>query len=213
VRAWTLPMNAPTTVQLTGVLEDRYTHNAYFIKRQFAKLLGAAIRIYGPQGQLLLYVEQKAFKLKEDIRVYTDEKKTREVLSIKSRHVIDFSATYDVFDNATGEHVGSLRRQGLKSAFLRDEWDVLDRNGAPFATVIEDNVLLALARRFLEFASLVPQNYDMLAGGQRIMDLRQRFNPFLYHMDIVFMGDTRVIDRRLGLAAGILLALIEGRQG
>lgn len=203
-------MNAPTTVHLSGVLEDRYTHNAYFIKRQWAKLLGAAIRIYGPQGHMLLYVEQKAFKLKEDIRVYTDEKKTREVLSIKARQVIDFSATYDVFDNANGEHVGSLRRHGLKSAFLRDEWDVLDRNGVPMATVIEDSLLLALVRRLL--TNFVPQNYDMIAGGQRIMDLRQRFNPFLYHMDVVFMGDTRIIDRRLGLAAGILLALIEGRQ-
>lgn len=205
-------MNAPTVVHQSGVLEDRYTHNAYFIKRQFAKLLGSAIRIYGPQGHLLLYVEQKAFKLKEDIRVYTDEKKTREVLSIKARQVMDFAATYDVFDNANNELVGSLKRHGLRSAFLRDEWDVLDRNGAQIATVIEDNMLLALARRFLEFANLVPQNYDMLMGGQRIMDLRQRFNPFLYHMDVVFMGDTRMIDRRLGLAAGILLALIEGRQ-
>jgi uncharacterized protein YxjI len=203
-------MNAPTVVHQSGVLEDRYTHNAYFIKRQFAKLLGSAIRIYGPQGQLLLYVEQKAFKLKEDIRVYTDEKKTREVISIKARHVMDFAATYDVFDNANNELVGSLKRHGLKSAFIRDEWDVLDRNGAQIATVIEDSMLLALIRRFL--TNLIPQNYDMLSGGQRVMDLRQRFNPFLYHMDVVFTGDTRMMDRRLGLAAGILLALIEGRQ-
>lgn len=54
---------------------DRYGFTHYEIKRQVMKLLGAAIRIHGGYGQLAFFVEQKAFKLKEDIRIYADEAK------------------------------------------------------------------------------------------------------------------------------------------
>jgi hypothetical protein len=52
---------------------------------------------------LLLFSEQKMFKLREDIRVYSDEAKTQEVLAIKARQIMDFSAAYDVVESATGQ--------------------------------------------------------------------------------------------------------------
>ena len=76
-------------------------------------------------GQLVLYSEQKAFKLREDIRLYSDETKAEELITISARSIIDFSAAYDVVDATTGERVGALRRKGL-SSILRDEWLILD---------------------------------------------------------------------------------------
>jgi hypothetical protein len=59
----------------------------------------------------------------------------------------------------------------------------------------------------------LPQNYDLTLGGKRVADLRQRFNLFRYELDLDFsMDSARRLDRRLGLAAGILLAAIEGKQ-
>jgi len=76
----------------------------------------------------------------------------------------------------------------------------------------EDDLKLALLRRFL-LGVFLPQNYDILSNGQRLVDVRQRFNLFRYELDIDFSPDPdRRIDRRLGIAAGILLAAIEGRQ-
>jgi hypothetical protein len=46
-----------------------------------------------------------------------------------------------------------------------------------------------------------------------VADFKQRFNLFSYQLDVDFsMDTTRQLDRRLGVAAAILLAAIEGRQ-
>lgn len=186
-----------------------FQFNQYLLKRQVFALTGK-FRYYDPSGNLVMFSEQKMFKLREDIRVYADESKMQEVLMIKARQIIDFSAAYDVVDSATGQKVGALRRKGLAS-MLRDEWEVLDVNDNVIGKLMEDSMGLALLRRFL--TNLVPQNYDLFMGATRVADLRQNFNPFTYQLNVDFSMDiNHQLDRRLGLAAGILLAAIEGRQ-
>ena len=185
-------------------------HNNYLIRRQVFALTGK-FRVFDPSENLVLFSEQKMFRLREDIRVYSDESKTQEVLNIKARQIIDFSAAYDVMDSMTGEKVGVLRRKGWRSMF-RDEWEVLDANDQPRGMLFEDSMQLAMLRRFL-LGSLLPQNYDLTIGETRVADLRQRFNLFRYELDLDFsMDSARTLDRRLGIAAGILLATVEGKQ-
>jgi hypothetical protein len=89
---------------------------------------------------------------------------------------------------------------------------VLDVNDQPLGSLIEDSMGYALLRRFL-LGSLLPQNYDILFGGTRVADLRQKFNPFAYQMMVDFSMDTaNRLDRRMGIAGAILLAVIEGKQ-
>ena len=191
-------------------MQFAFQHNQYLIRRQVFALTGK-FRVYDPSENLLLFSEQKMFRLREDIRVYSDESKTQEVLNIKARQIIDFSAAYDVMDSLTGEKVGVLRRKGWRS-MLRDEWEVLDANDQVRGLLFEDTISLALLRRFL-LGSLLPQNYDITFGEVRVGDLRQRFNLFRYELDLDFgMDPSRMLDRRLGIAAGILLATIEGKQ-
>ena len=190
-------------------MNEIFQGNQYLLKRQVFALTGK-FRVFDTAGRLLLFSEQKMFKLREDIRVYADEAKTQEVLAIKARQIVDFSAAYDVIDSATGQKVGAMRRKGLKS-ILRDEWEVLDVNDNVRGVLVEDSMGLALLRRFL--TNLVPQNYDMLFGETRVGDFKQNFNPFTYELNIDFSMDTAgQLDRRLGIAAGILLAAVEGRQ-
>ncbi len=186
-----------------------FQHNQYLLKRQVFALAGK-FRFYDPSGKLVLFSEQKMFKMREDIRVFSDESKTQEVLMIKARQIMDFSAAYDVVDSATGQKLGALRRKGLAS-ILRDEWEVLDVSDNVIGKLFEDSMVLALVRRFL--SNLVPQNYDITLGTNRVADLKQNFNPFTYQLNIDFSMDVNnLLDRRLGIAAGILLAAIEGRQ-
>ncbi|MBN8657380.1 MAG: hypothetical protein J0M11_16740 [Anaerolineae bacterium] len=186
-----------------------FQFNQYLLKRQVFALTGK-FRVFDPSGRLLLFSEQKMFKLREDIRVYSDEAKTQEVLAIKARQIIDFSAAYDVIESATGQKVGAMRRKGLAS-MLRDEWEVLDVNDNVLGKLFEDSMGLALVRRLL--TNLVPQNYDMTFGETRVGDYKQNFNPFTYELNLDFSMDTAgQLDRRLGIAAGILLAAVEGRQ-
>jgi hypothetical protein len=162
-------------------------------------------------GNLVMFSEQKMFKLREDIRVYSDEAKTQEVLSIKARQFLDFSAAYDVVDTAMNQKVGVLRRKGLRS-LLRDEWEVLDAGDNLKGLLFEDSIGLALLRR-LVLGNWLPQNYDITFGQTRVADLKQNFNLFRYELNLDFSMDVNhQLDRRLGIAAGILLAAIEGRQ-
>lgn len=187
-----------------------FEYRTYLLKRQVFALAGK-FRFYDPGGRLVLFSEQKMFRLREDIRVYADEGKQQEVLMIKARQIIDFAAAYDVVDSATGEKVGVLRRKGW-SSILRDEWEVLNAQDQPIGALFEDSMGLALLRRLL-LGSLLPQNYDLTLGQTRVADLKQRFNLFRYELDLdMSMDAARQLDPRLGIAAAILLAAIEGRQ-
>lgn len=187
-----------------------FSANYFVLKRQALALTGV-FRIYDQSERLVAYSRQKMFKLREDIRVYADEAQSQEVLYIQARQILDFSAAYDVRDSLTGQLVGTLRRRGLQS-MLRDQWDVLGPEGQLIGTMLEDNMALAILRRMV-LGSLLPQDYDIQVNGQRVMDLKQRFNIFRYELILDLTHDTgRVIDHRLGIAAGILLAAIEGRQ-
>ena len=187
-----------------------FQHPRYTLHRQVFALAGK-FRVYDPMNNLVMFSEQKMFRLREDIRVYGDEAKTREVLSIKARQIMDFSAAYDVVDTEMNQKVGALRRKGWRS-LLRDEWEVLDENDNVRGLLFEDSMGLAMLRRFL-LGSWLPQNYDISFGESRVADLKQNFNLFRYELNLDFSMDTsRMLDRRLGLAAGILLAAVEGKQ-
>lgn len=191
-------------------MQQAYMSTQYLLRRQVLALTGK-FRIYTPSGQLALYSQQKMFKLKEDIRVYSDERLAQELLLIKARQIIDFSAAYDVIDLQSGEKVGVWRRKGFRS-MLRDEWEQLDARDSPVGILYEDNMTQALLRRFL-LGKWLPQNYDIITGNQRCADIRQRFNPFRYELDLNFSMDaSQKLDRRMGISAAILIATIEGRQ-
>ena len=84
-------------------------------------------------------------------------------------------------------------------------------DGAVVARLREDNLALALVRRFL--FNLIPQSYELVAeDGEILATYSQRFNPFLFTLDV---ENRRPDDKRLErlvAAGGVLLAAIEGRQ-
>ena len=182
----------------------------YTVRRKILTLVGAQFHARAEDERLIAFTQLKAFKLKEDIRVYVDEQKSQELLSIKARQIIDFSASYDVQDSRTGEKVGALRRRGMKS-ILRDEWVVLDAADQEFALIQEESMFVALLRRFI---NLIPQSFHVKIGEKVVGRIHQNFNPFVLKLAVDFGEDrSKRIDPRLGLAAAILLAAIEGRQG
>jgi len=187
-----------------------FQDSTYLIRKKVIKILGDAFHIYNSQGELAFYVKQKAFKLKEDIRVFTSEDMTDEVLLIKARSVIDFSAAYDIIDSHTGQSIGALRRKGMKS-ILKDEWIILDTQDREIGRIEEDSMTLAVIRRFL--SNLVPQTFHGTIGQSPVLTFKQRFNPFIQKIELDFTVDSgKLLDRRLGIAASVLLSAIEYRQ-
>jgi len=201
------------TAPLYHPISNPFTQDNYVLKRQLLKLVGASFNIYGPDGTQVLQANQKGFRLKEDIRLLGGPGLKQELIGIFARQVLDISAAYDVVDLTSQTKIGALRRKGLHS-IARDEWIVLDAYDREVGTLIEDSLGMALLRRLVAnfVGSLIPQNYDLNIGGQRVVDLKQNFNPFSYHLNIRFETSPQQFDRRVGLAAAVLLAAIEGKQ-
>lgn len=192
----------------------RFSHNHYTIRSQFFRLFGGAFHIFTGDGTLVLYSDQKRFRLKEDIRLYDDDALSTELLRISTQSVFDFSGAYDVHDSASRARVGTLKREGLSSTFLRDQWQVFDADGREIGRIIEDSTLKALARRFVDLIALIlPQHYHAEIQGRTAAVYRQRFNPVIFKLDLDLSGDPgETFDRRLALAAAVLFSAIEGRQ-
>lgn len=191
-------------------MDERFSKNQFLIRKKIFKIMGAAFHIYDTMGSLLFYSKQKAFKLKEDIRLYESEDMREELLYIQARQVIDFSAAYDVIDPKTNEKVGALQRKGMKSMF-KDEWVILDNNEREIGLIQEDSMTMALIRRFL--ANIIPQSYNVIINGQQVGTYKQNFNPFILKITVDFSADTgSLLDKRLGVAGAVLLTAIEGRQ-
>ena len=187
----------------------------YIVRRKIFKLLGGAFHVYDlSQQQVYAYSKMKAFKLKEDIRLYTGEDMSSELLTIKARQMIDIGATYDVIDpRGGGQKVGALRRKGLKS-LVRDEWLILDAGDREIGLIQEDSTALAIVRRLIDIASMfLPQKYVVTMQGQQVATFQQNFNPFVYKLVVDLVPDRGgIFDRRLALAAAVLMAAIEGKQ-
>ncbi|AWN15244.1 hypothetical protein [Salinisphaera sp. LB1] len=195
----------------------------YVLRSRFFRLFGGAYELHDSRGRLCLYAEMKRFRLKEDIRIYADAGRRDEVLRIRTDSIFDFSGAYDVEDSRAQARIGTLRRSGLRSTFVRDHWQMLDAAGQPLAELTEDSLGKSLLRRLIEFAGEIPlvgllgyffpQRYALTRHDRPVAHFRQHFNPFIYKLDIdLSPGESGAVDRRLAIAMAVLLAAIEGRQ-
>ena len=103
------------------------------------KLLALASQIYvrDAGGNLLGYVKQKLFKLKEDINVFADEGQTQHLFNIKADKIIDFSAKYN-FTDSSGRHLGAIKRQGMRSIW-KASYDIFNASGQQVMKIHEEN--------------------------------------------------------------------------
>lgn len=89
-------------------------------------------------GNLIFYVKQKAFKLKEAVTVFADEQQTRPWFTINADRVLDFNANYSFMDY-TGKLFGSMRRLGKKSLW-KANYEIFDGfQPHPVAMIKEEN--------------------------------------------------------------------------
>jgi uncharacterized protein YxjI len=190
-------------------LHPAFQHHSYLFRRKVLRFFGGAFNVYDESGRLLLFSEQKRFRLKEDFRIYADERQTEELLNIKTPQILDLGATYNVQDSTTGEPVGAIRRRFLKS-ILKDEWVFLSVTGQEIGKMTEMNVLGAILSRLI---NLIPQRYAITStDGRAVAEIRQHFNPFVLKYNMTVLDPSPAIDPRLLIASGVLLAGIERRQ-
>jgi len=184
----------------------------YTIRRRVFQFFGAGFYIYGREGELVGYCKQKAFRLKEDLRIYTDESCETELLRVRTPTVFDFSATYSV-ELPGGGVLGSWRRSGVQS-FFRDQWVAFDPDGQTIGSLREDSARKAMLRRINGLiATMMPQEFSLTReDGGLVAVYRTHFNPFVYRLGVRIVEPDENFDDLFILAGGCLLGAVEGRQ-
>ena len=194
-----------------------------FVLRQKIKLVINQYEFFLPNGdgpgEPICFVEQKRFKFKEDIRFYTDETKTREILRIKARQRFDPRATYDVTDELDNK-VGSIQKV-FGASLLRSTYRVNDASDNELCICTEKSLPVALFRRLVGFIPYVenfadflpiPYHFDMKRGEEVIgTNTRHTWKiRDVYTIDMT--GDPqRTVDRRLVLALAVGMDALQAR--
>ncbi|HUP26333.1 MAG TPA: hypothetical protein VM124_01640 [Candidatus Limnocylindrales bacterium] len=84
--------------------------------------LANQVSVTDAMGSEIMYVKQKAFKLKEKIEIFRDSSRSELMFVVGADRVIDFSPEL-IMRDTTGNEVGSVKRHGRKS-ILRASYDV-----------------------------------------------------------------------------------------
>ncbi len=185
----------------------------YVVREKLLKFFGNAFHIYGEGGRLIGYCKQKAFRLREDVTIYTDESRREALVRMQARQVIDWAVTYDV-TLPTGESLGSIRRKGMKS-MLRDSWIVSDMGGREIATISEDSGGAAILRRFLplyDFVHPAVLHIDRTDTGRRVATMGARRELFISRVGVAIHEEDAEIDDLIVLAATCLWMMVRAQQ-
>jgi len=164
--------------------------NTFKLKRDFFinPFKGTPYEITDEKGKLLFFCKKEPFKLKEQIKIFSDKTESREVMEINSRNIIDFAATYDMIELSTKKIIVSLKRKGLKSAFLRDDWIYMDEHGTELGEIKEKYLLMAILMRwgwifkwFMGIFNLIyPQSFEINFRGNVVAEIKGCENKLMY---------------------------------
>ena len=169
-------------------------------------------------GEPVCFVEQKRFKFKEDIRFYTDDTKSAELMRIKARQRFDPRARYDITD-ASGQKIGEIQKV-FGESLLRSTYRLHDTAGNE-VTAREKSLAVALFRRLAglipfvgDFADWlpIPYHFTFMRGEELLGTHTRQAFKFRDTYTIEMTPDAqRTLDRRLVLAIAVGMDALQAR--
>jgi uncharacterized protein YxjI len=188
--------------QVAGV--SLATQRHYVIKRKFWSFFERIFRVWTADGQLIMYIKHPLLKLREEFLVYEDEAQLRPLLRVKSKQVIAINFSYEITDANSGEVLGAVQKQGLKS-IIRDKFILLDPNGVEIGYAEEQGA--SVLRRFFPWLT---SQHAIFAADQQVAFIQQKFRFFTKE----FMVDLQPsqLDPRFVLAVALLALMAEARR-
>jgi uncharacterized protein YxjI len=192
-------------------------HDRFILKQKFKLVINQYEFSLSEDDTPFCFVEQARFKFKEDIRFFTDESKTVELLRIKARQRFDPHATYDV-TGADGTKIGEIQKV-FGASLIRSTYAINASTGTVQAQ--ERNLVVALFRRLVGFVPYVgdfadwlpiPYHFDFKRDGKVIGAHQRRFGSLRDIYDIDMSADPeRTLDRRLVLAIAVGMDALQAR--
>ena len=208
--------------EYAGIDPNQYDR---FILKQKFRFVANEYRFSLPQGDgdspgsPFCFVRQKMFKFKEDIRFYTDDSRSTELMRIKARQRFDPRARYDVTDG-DGKKIGEIQKVFGASLF-RSTYQMYDATGNEVASATEQNFAVALVRRLVAFIPFIesfsdwlpiPYHFVFKRNGTVLGSHRRQLWKFMDVYTIDMVGDPdRTVDRRLILAIAVGMDALQAR--
>jgi hypothetical protein len=181
------------------------TQSQYLIKRPFWSFMERTFRVLTRDGQLIMFVQHPVLKLREEFMVYADEAKLQPLLKIKARQAIAINFTYDITDLATGQLLGTVQKQGLKS-ILRDKFLLMDPSGAEIGYAEEQGA--AILRRLFPFIFMA--KHGIFVNNQQVAHIQQIWRFFLKEFQVDLQPTS--LDPRFVLAVALLALMSDLRR-
>jgi hypothetical protein len=190
-----------------------FSQSGYLIKRQGLAISGK-YKVFGQDGkEALLFVEEKStlFPLAIKIHIYADEKKKQEILTMKDRPDGN-SDEMDVLDAENGQKIGALVMNAESVAeIFKDVWSILDWEDKPVGKVFDTSLAKSIVRDVIGHS--IPQNMQIKIGEIVVGEIHQKLKAFGYELELDFSKDvSALLDRRIGIAIGLLVAYAQGRE-
>lgn len=128
----------------------------------------------------IAYVQQKLFKLKEAVTVYTAADKRQMAYEINADRMLDFAASYH-FRAADGRMLGAVRRRGLRSLW-RAHYEVAEPDGSTAFEIEEANPWTKMLDGLLGSIPVVEwftgyflhPSYNVLRDGQAVVRMTKQ---------------------------------------
>jgi hypothetical protein len=188
------------------------------------KLLALApqLHVTDARGASVLYIQQRLFRLKEKIAVFSDASKQRQILEINADRMLDFSANYR-FSVPNGAPLGAIRRHGMKSLW-RAHYEIANAAGETVFTLTEENPWAKIGDSILGEIPII----GLLSGlffhpRYRISRAGSDVPAFRLHKKRSFLESgfhIEKLDQAIGegeemivLLATVMLTLLERRRG
>ena len=210
-------MNSPAMV-------DPNRHDRFILRQRFRPVVNE-YEFSLPEGggdepgPPFCFVRQRRFTFKEDIRFYTDDSQSVELMRIKARQRFDPAARYDV-TAADGSKIGEIQKV-FGASLLRSTYRLYDATGVEIVTASEQSLAVALLRRLVGFVPFlenvanwlpIPYHFTFKRNEAVLGSHRRHVGKLrdIYTTDM--SGDPeRSVDRRLILAIAVGMDALQAR--
>jgi hypothetical protein len=180
------------------------TNSHFTIKRNLWSVFERKFQVFGPGGELVMFVMHPLMKLREQFTVSEDEQQERPIFTIKSRQIVAVNHTFDIVDARSGQLVGTVQKQGFKSMF-RDRFQIFDGSNREIGYMEEQGA--SVLRRFIP---LLTSKHAIFIEDERVAWIEQRFRFFNKEFDVSI--ESQRVDQRFVLACALLALIAEARR-
>jgi uncharacterized protein YxjI len=197
-------------IAMMGVYLMGMTLAAGSVRNGSAGGLALVVMLVAP---ISFVVVAMALSKKRHVTFYRDESRTQKMFDVLQDKKVQFPMrTYTVRD-ASGRPLASFKKNYLYNIF-RKRWEMRAPNGSVMCVAKEDSIILSLLRRVIgPLWGLLRTNFIITRGESDMVlgEFKRKFTILDRYVLDLTADRRRDLDRRLGLALGVMLDTGERR--